>query len=107
MRCDDALELLSAALDERVSPAVAAALEEHVDSCGACADFRRHAEQIRRELRFEVLGQVPDVAPAVLARVTAPAGRPWLPVAACFAVGLVVGALLVGPPRRAPIAAAE
>jgi hypothetical protein len=96
MHCDDALPLLSAALDEPLTPAEAAALAEHVAGCPDCQAFQAHLEALRRELRYETVTDVPDVAPAVLEAITRPRRPAWPQAAAAFAAGLFAGAVFVG-----------
>ena len=67
MTCLDARAAVSARLDGEVVDG----LDEHLAACGDCAAFARSAEGLRRALRFEAVGAVPDLAPAVRARLVA------------------------------------
>ncbi|MGH9192313.1 MAG: zf-HC2 domain-containing protein, partial [Acidimicrobiales bacterium] len=69
MRCDDAQAAISLRLDGELpgGGADASEVDQHLGSCSECSGFERHAGRIRAELRFEAVGAVPDVAPAVLA----------------------------------------
>jgi len=72
----------------------------HVEGCAGCAAFESGVRSLRGALRFDVLDDVPDVATAVLARVTPRRRRPryWLPAAAVVVVVAgVVGGVLVWP----------
>jgi hypothetical protein len=116
VRCDEARPLLSAAFDaEPMSDHERRALDEHVRSCAACQWAQATYARVRQHLRFELVTQLPDVAPAVRARLEQPAvpatgsrGR-WLTLAAAAIAGVVAGASLVSgaaPGRRpAPVAA--
>jgi hypothetical protein len=129
MRCEEARRALSAALDGGADPAAGDRATAHLDGCSSCAVFERGARRLRQELRFELVDDAVDVVPGVLATLereaptplTAPAtrtgvargragrGRRLLPVAACFVVGVLVGALVVagdGTRRQPPAAAA-
>jgi hypothetical protein len=112
VRCEDALELISAAADgELADGPTLDRLTEHVDGCSDCAGFDRTITRVRSQLRFEAVETVPDVAPRVLSKLP-PAGptnrRETVGVAAAAAVvGLVVGATFAGLARepQAPAAA--
>jgi hypothetical protein len=68
VRCDDARAAISLRLDgELPDGADVRATEEHADACAECSRFARHADRVRATLRFEAVGAVPDIAPAVLA----------------------------------------
>ena len=73
MRCDDARAAISLRLDgERPGDLDVRELEGHTDACAECTGFERHAERVRAALRFEAVGAVPDLAPAVVARLQPP-----------------------------------
>ena len=128
MRCDDARAVISLRLDgELPDGADVRAVDEHADACADCSRFERHAERVRAALRFEAVGAVPDLAPAVLAdlgpgqapgrsavgggdppRSTARPRRPLVVAAALAAIaGLAAGVAFVGlgPEPRSPAAA--
>lgn len=65
-RCEGALEVLEPYLDGDLSPAEAARLREHLESCPACAAELELAARIQRELRS--LPQL-DCPPEVVERV--------------------------------------
>ena len=67
MTCTDARSRVSERLDG-LSPE---GLDEHVAHCASCRAFLDSAEDVRRRLRFEAVGEVPDVATAVRARLDA------------------------------------
>jgi anti-sigma factor RsiW len=60
---------LSAAADGELDPGRAGALETHLAECPACTAFQTRLVELRRQLRFEPVGAVPDVAPEVLAAI--------------------------------------
>jgi Putative zinc-finger len=129
VRCDDARVAISLRLDgELPGGADVRAVDEHAEACAECSGFERHAERVRAALRFEPVGAVPDLAPAVLADlgpressgppVTGYGGRPRRPpprpqrplvVAAALAAiaGMAAGVTFVGLGRepRSPAAA--
>jgi Putative zinc-finger len=114
---------LSAAADGELAAGRAEALEAHLTTCPGCQAFQARLVTLRQRLRFEPVGDVPDVAPRVLATirsggVEAPSGgvdgrlrrsRGWatlphrgrrhrqvLPLAAAFLCGVVLGATFIG-----------
>jgi hypothetical protein len=129
VRCDDARTAISLRLDgELPDGADARAVDEHADACAECSRFERHAERVRAALRFEAVGAVPDLAPAVLADLGPGQGtgcpavrggghpprsplrpaRPLVVAAALAAIaGLAAGVAFVGlgPEPRSPAAA--
>jgi Putative zinc-finger len=129
VRCDAARAAISLRLDgELPDGADVRALDEHADACAECSRFERHTERVRAALRFEAVGVVPDLAPAVLAdlepresaggpapaegghppRSTARPPRPLVVAAALAAIaGVAAGAAFVGlgPEPRSPAAA--
>jgi hypothetical protein len=69
LKCARARVELSARLDDEIDEATAAALDRHITSC---ADCRAHGELLagaRRALRAQPAQSVPNLAPAILARV--------------------------------------
>ena len=130
MRCERARLRLSVALDETPADDEAAALRAHLAGCAACATEERTWREMRRELRVEALGTVPDVTsrvlqalPAVPLRPAAPPRtavppartrsvrqlkvRRFVPVLATFIAGAVVGAALMAINRPAEVVAAD
>jgi Putative zinc-finger len=112
VRCDEATERLSAALDGDADVREDAALDTHVAGCTACRAFRDSALRVRQHLRFEVLTRVPDVEPRVRAAIARPTPRSrwrWLAPAAAIVAGVVAGAAFVGlrPTGRPDVAAAD
>ena len=57
---------LSARLDGEVSPATARELDEHLAGCAACRRHARDLEAVRRTLRVQPAGDVPDLAPEIM-----------------------------------------
>ena len=111
MSCSEARADLSAAADGELGPDRTGPLDDHLATCPACGEFRDQLLVLRRHLRFEPVGEVPDVVPRVLASVR-PAGREprsrhgrrrgLLPVAAAFLAGAVLGATFIGLGRGGP-----
>jgi hypothetical protein len=119
MSCTDVRHLVS----ERLDGEAVDGLDTHLDDCPDCTAFAGSAEAVRRGLRFEAVGEVPDIAGAVRARLEAGEGeadvdadvdaptplrrsRPTLAVAAAALVaGVLIGANLVGVGGDAPLPA--
>ena len=110
---------LSAAADGELAAGRAGTLEAHLAGCPACRAFQARLGTLRRRLRFEPMGAVPDVAPRVLETIRSAASqrrggfpRAWsaelgrrrrmLPVAAAFLCGVVLGATFIGLGRGGP-----
>ena len=66
MSCREAMAELSAVADGELGPGRAGTLEAHLAGCPACTAFQARLVALRRQLRFEPVGAVPDVAPRVL-----------------------------------------
>jgi putative zinc finger protein len=64
--CKEAMAELSAAADGELAPGRTDTLEAHLAGCPACTAFQARLGALRRQLRFEPVGAVPDVAPRVL-----------------------------------------
>jgi hypothetical protein len=114
MRCDVAQRELSVAMDD-LAP-TPPEVEEHARGCPRCTAFLEGAWRVRKGVRIEPSPPVPDLVPAIMARVREEqaAGRPRLvpwtldirrrgrpspmrrPVAAALVAGLVAGFLLSG-----------
>jgi Putative zinc-finger len=69
MSCREAMADLSAAIDGELDPARAGPLDEHLAGCVACGAFRDRLLALRRQLRFEPVGSVPDVTARVMEQV--------------------------------------
>jgi Putative zinc-finger len=112
VRCDEATERISYALDGGRDHGDTTAVDAHVAGCPECRRFRDTALRVRQHLRFEVLTDVPDVEPRVQAAIARPAPRPrlrWLATAAAVLAGIVAGAAFVGlrPTGDPDVAAAD
>lgn len=80
MDCTTAREALSARLDGELSPVMEAALDTHLDGCGACTALAAELTRATRRARLQPAPHIPDLAPAVVARVGARTSRaPWSP----------------------------
>ncbi|MDP3984491.1 MAG: hypothetical protein Q8Q52_05735, partial [Acidimicrobiia bacterium] len=93
MRCDRVRPFISAMIDGEEPPARAA---RHLQTCLSCQAFQTDLRQLRRSIRIETVGVVPDVASSVIARLPQRRARIWLAPAAGFLAGALVGALLAG-----------
>jgi hypothetical protein len=105
--CREAMAELSAAADGELAPGRAGTLEAHLAGCPACTAFQARLLALRRRLRFEPVGAVPDVAPRVLVSIRSAGSRRGrrgrvLPVAAAFLGGVVLGATFIGLGRGGP-----
>ncbi|HYF45485.1 MAG TPA: hypothetical protein VD926_04695, partial [Acidimicrobiales bacterium] len=112
MTCTDARLRVS----ERLDGDVVVGLDEHLAGCADCRRFADSAAGLRRALRFEPVGEVPDLAPAVRARLEEPAppvdlderrarrrDRSTLAVAvAALVAGVLIGVNLVGVGGNGP-----
>ena len=67
MRCDAAQLAISTSMDEQA--ALPSDVEEHRRTCPVCAQFDAGAWRIREVARFEVAPPVPDMVPAIMAKV--------------------------------------
>jgi hypothetical protein len=57
---------LSAAADGELAAGRGEALDAHLAGCPGCTAFQSQLVELRRRLRFEPVGEVPDLAPRVL-----------------------------------------
>jgi Putative zinc-finger len=108
VRCDEATEGVSRALDGAVDAGDLDRLDAHVATCATCQAFRRSALRVRQHLRYEVVTDVLDVEAAVLDAVRRPPPRRlptlrrprpslrWLAPAAALVAGIVAGATFIG-----------
>ena len=69
LRCSEAHMPLSLSLDGELLQRELDALTAHTETCFACAAYRDKLQQIRRELRFEVMPLMPNVAAQVIAAI--------------------------------------
>lgn len=72
MTCVTARRLVSARLDGDDAGSV---LDDHLGSCADCVQFAEAGAEVRRALRLEEVGDVPDIAGAVRARLDSPPTR--------------------------------
>ncbi|MGC9669859.1 zf-HC2 domain-containing protein [Planosporangium sp. 12N6] len=75
LTCDQARLALSARLDGEPIGVPADRLGSHLDTCPACADWLRRAEQVTRLVRLQP-ARVPDLTRTILAAVAADRARP-------------------------------
>ena len=120
MRCERARLELSVALDETLTDAEAGELWAHVAGCPDCAAQEQAWREVRRQLRVEVVGAMPDVAPRVLQAISTTSDahprRPrrrmsWrmvpAPLVATFVAGALVGAAVMAVNRPSEVVAAD
>src|SRR5262249_38228291 len=121
MRCDEATESISFALDGALDFDELEQVDAHLATCASCRAFRQSALLVRQHLRYEVVTDVPDVEAAVFeavrpraARRTGTGWRPrpslrWLAPAAALLAGIVAGATFIGlrADRSPDVAAAD
>jgi len=67
VKCDAAQEAISLSMDERAT--LPPDVDEHRRTCPICAKFDAGAWRIREVARFEVAPPVPDMVPAIMAKV--------------------------------------
>lgn len=80
----------------------------HVDGCASCTAFEAGIRALRSRLRFEVLDDAPDVAPRVLGAIAhRREPRRWVPTAAAFVAGALVGGAFVWPSGGRDVAVAS
>lgn len=89
MDCTTAREALSARLDDELSPVMEAALDSHLETCVACTGLAAGMTRATRRARLQAAPEVADLAPAVVAQVSAIRRSPWSPAR----YGLVVVAV--------------
>ena len=92
MECSSCRELISADLDGEADDTDQEHLFAHLGTCAACRDFHERAAAFTRSLRVRPAEAVPDLSPAILARVPGPASSP-VRVREWARYGLVVVAL--------------
>lgn len=94
--------MVSARLDDELSPAEVPALDAHLGSCPGCAAFEQRATGLVRAGRLQPSPSVPDLSAAILARAHPPhAGRrQWIRwslfVVAAYGLVRSVPVLLLG-----------
>ncbi len=67
-RCEIARRLVSDAIDDPLEEEQRETLDRHLQDCPDCARFDRDLSSLRRHLRIGAVGEVPDIAGAVRAR---------------------------------------
>jgi hypothetical protein len=118
VRCEVAELELSARLDGEADRRMLPSLDEHLETCPRCRSFRSRIDRVHELARVQPAGPVPDLVPAIMARVrrertdrrgvviTLRGPSPaWGRYAAAFVAGAVAASLLLGGLpliRRAP-----
>jgi hypothetical protein len=67
--CDAIQPELSAYIDDELMPDRRQAIEQHLNSCSECRAEETSLRAVRRLVRVQAVEQVPDLAPAIMARV--------------------------------------
>jgi hypothetical protein len=65
VRCEAAAAEISARLDGAPDVRKDVALSEHLESCTGCRSFEAGAQRLRESVRFESVGEVPDLVPRI------------------------------------------
>ena len=109
--CGAALEDISSLLDGELNVARALAVRAHVEACPKCSEQARAIDEVRRALRTQPAGEVPDVTATVMRRVERQDQRRRVRgplrvagVAAAVAALLLASSSLIGT-RRPPASA--
>lgn len=68
MDCEECREALSARLDDELGERERQAVDAHLQACAGCAAHAEQLAELTRLTRVQPAAQVPDLAPAVLAR---------------------------------------
>jgi outer membrane lipoprotein-sorting protein len=110
--CRAALEDISPLLDGELNVERSLAVRAHVEACPQCAQQAQALDEVRRALRTQPAGEVPDVTAAVMRRVERQRQRRRVAgplrvagVAAAVAALLLTGSSLIG--TRRPRASAQ
>jgi RNA polymerase sigma-70 factor (ECF subfamily) len=118
VNCERVRSAISLRMDgERIAPARATAVQDHLATCPSCRGFAENANRLRRAVRIRPAEEIPDLSDQIMAAIAAER-RPkrlvmrrawasrspvrWAPVAAALAVGLVAGSVVVGGPWQGP-----
>lgn len=104
MKCEAAELEISARMDGEHDRRLAAAVTRHLETCSGCRAFEAGAQRLHTAARVRSASPVPDLVPQIMEAVAAraPSGqassprRAWLPYAAAFVAGAVIGGLLLG-----------
>lgn len=96
--CHGARELLSAALDDEIAPSERRRLDDHLDTCAACAAVLDRWSDVNRRIRVRRPDAVPDLASRVLERARpARTGRGgWIRPALAW-VAAIIAVQSIGP----------
>jgi outer membrane lipoprotein-sorting protein len=69
LRCDEVRPEISAFLDRELDATAAGAISQHLESCADCRTYSRKIAGIRRQLRVQPAGPVPDLTDRILERI--------------------------------------
>lgn len=96
--CHDIRPDLSAFIDGELRPERRGEVESHLETCTSCRREEASLRAVRRLIRVQPVEDVPDLAPAIMARVAARKARdhePWRERFRVAAVAAAAAALLV------------
>lgn len=68
MDCEECREALSARLDDELGEVERQAVDAHLQACAGCAAHAERMTELTRLARVQPAAQVPDLAPAIMAR---------------------------------------
>ncbi|MDQ3939842.1 MAG: zf-HC2 domain-containing protein, partial [Actinomycetota bacterium] len=109
-RCDEIRVDLSARMDGEVDAARSAELDRHLDGCMECRRYEASLRHVKRAVRLQPAGEVPDLTERIMAAIAAdnPVRTPnlWRTRLRIALVAAAIGALVVAgaslPRRDAP-----
>jgi outer membrane lipoprotein-sorting protein len=96
--CDAIRPDLSAFIDGELRPERRAEIESHLETCAGCRREEASLRAVRRLVRVQLVEDVPDLAPAIMARLSPQQTRrhePWRERFRVAAVGAAAAALFV------------
>jgi outer membrane lipoprotein-sorting protein len=114
--CDAIRPELSAYIDGESTDTMRRQIEEHLATCQSCRNEEASLRAVRKLVRIQPVEDIPDLAPAIMARIEGRSRRvldPWqerfriAAVAAAAAALIVIGASLPFGPETPDVAAAS
>jgi outer membrane lipoprotein-sorting protein len=69
LRCDDVRPEISAFLDRELDTQKLAQISQHLETCADCRTYSRRIAEVRRQLRVQPAGPVPDLTARILQRI--------------------------------------
>ena len=116
LTCEVVRPELSAHIDDELEPTLRGQVDEHLATCSSCRNDEAALRAVRKLVRIQPVEDVPDLAPAIMARVGGGSRRvlfPWqerfriAAVAAAAAALIVIGASFPFNSGRIDVAAAS